>query len=83
MGVEKFKIYFIDNYFIENPDCTVTHPANSIVLPAYIEDAVTMHFVFNNLDIEYKGSIGPDVEPIKIWQVKDRAHLEWVQLKWG
>lgn len=82
MGVEKFKIYFIDNHFIENPDCTITNPANTIVLSAHLEDTVVMHFTFNNLEIEYIGSVG-NFEPIKIWQVKDRAHLEWVQLKWG
>lgn len=82
MDVEVFKIYFIDKYLIENPDCTITHPANSIVLPAYLEDSAVMHFVFNNLDIEYIGSIGTFL-PIRVWQVRNRSHLEWVQLKWS
>jgi hypothetical protein len=77
MDVEKFNIYFVDGNVSDIPA-----PANSIVIKDCLENTVVMHFINNNLEIEYLG-VSTHYPHIKLWQVKDRAHLEWVQLKWG
>ena len=78
MDVGKFNIYFVGG----NVPDSFPVPANSIVIKDYLEDTVVMHFINNNLEIEYLG-LSTYYPHIKLWQVKDRAHLEWVQLKWG